>query len=740
MFPSRPVKSRPCSPYRRGILAALLALATIWWAPTASTFAKDEPKPAAQVGRFVRITLPINGQTFERTRRIVRRAMEKAKKEDVRLVLIFEFEAPKGQKNFGRGSEFGAAHDLADFLSSEELNSVRTVAYLPQPIQGHAVLVAIACQEIVMAAEGSIGAAGIDEKTITPTLRSAYTEIANRRRTVPAVLALGMLDPAVEVLQVETEVGAEFVTPEGLAQLKKEHTAKQPVVVKRAGELGEFSGGQARRLSFASYLAADRRELVKALELPPAAVVDDPSLEGGWRPVRVDLKGPLRADAVDQVQRMIEAEVHDRNVNFVCLWIESPGGSVTEAMRLADFLAFQLDPSKVRTVAYVPHEARSEAAVVALACDQLVMHPGAVLGGSGAYEPSADEVQAVRQTIQKELAPRKGRSWSLWAAMIDRHLNVFRATRLGDPRDVEYFCEDEWKEQLEPAKWTLGAPVTMPGVPLQLTGAKAEEYHLANHLVESFAQFKQCYDLENDPMLVEPGWADFLIQALASPGVAVLLLVIGGAALYIELHAPGIGIGGFVATVCFLLFFWSRYLGGTADWLAVSLFVAGMSCLLLEVFVIPGFGIFGLGGGALVLCSLILASQTFLWPRNEYQFDQLERSLLTIAAAGIGVIVVAVFLRKRLPRSRLLGRMMLEPPAGEEAQEIRRREALADYHELVGQQGTTTTQLTPGGKARFGDRLVDVMADGEVIGRGAAVEVVNVHGSRVLVREVGSRQ
>ena len=215
-------------------------------------------KSPRQVGRFVRITLPITGQTFERTRRIVRRAMDQAKKEDARLTLIFEFEVPKGQKNFGRGSEFGAAHDLANFLSSEELNAVRTVAYLPQSIQGHAVLVAMACQEIVMAPKATIGAAGIDEKTITPTLRSAYTEIANRRRTVPAALALGMLDPAVEVLQVETEVGTEFVTPEGLAKLKKQHTIKPPVVVKPAGELGEFSGSEARRLGFVSYLAANR--------------------------------------------------------------------------------------------------------------------------------------------------------------------------------------------------------------------------------------------------------------------------------------------------------------------------------------------------------------------------------------------------------------------------------------------------------------------------------------------------
>ena len=115
------------------------------------------------------------------------------------------------------GSEFGAAHDLADFLSSDELNAADTVAYLPKPIQGHAVLAALACQEIIMADDASIGAAGIDEKTISDTLRSAYAEIAGRRRTVPVTVALGMLDPAMEVLRVETDAGnTEFVTPDEL--------------------------------------------------------------------------------------------------------------------------------------------------------------------------------------------------------------------------------------------------------------------------------------------------------------------------------------------------------------------------------------------------------------------------------------------------------------------------------------------------------------------------------------------
>ncbi len=165
---------------------------------------------------------------------------------------------------------------------------------------------------------------------------------------------------------------------------------------------------------------------------------------------------------------------------------------------------------------------------------------------------------------------------------------------------------------------------------------------------------------------------------------------------------------------------------------------ASVACLL-EIFVLPGFVVFGLGGGIMVLASIVLASQTsksFI-PQNDFQRDELLTSLLTVAAACFGMIVMAVLLRSHLPRSRLLGNFMLEPPVGEEAEIIRRREALVNFHDLVGTRGTTTTQLTPCGKARFDDLLVNVIADGEVIDRGAAIEVVEVRGSRVLVREVG---
>jgi membrane-bound ClpP family serine protease len=168
----------------------------------------------------------------------------------------------------------------------------------------------------------------------------------------------------------------------------------------------------------------------------------------------------------------------------------------------------------------------------------------------------------------------------------------------------------------------------------------------------------------------------------------------------------------------------------------VLLFVAGVCCILLEIFVIPGFGIFGLGGGALVLASIVLASQTFVIPHDEYQFGQLRNSMLVIACTGVGILVAGFLLQKWLPHTAYGSRIILAPPADEEAEAIHHREMLMNLGDLLGQHGTTTTPLFPGGKARFGDDVIDVLSDGDVIERGKTVEVVEVRGNRVVVREV----
>ncbi len=80
--------------------------------------------------------------------------------------------------------------------------------------------------------------------------------------------------------------------------------------------------------------------------------------------------------------------------------------------------------------------------------------------------------------------------------------------------------------------------------------------------------------------------------------------------------------------------------------------------MLVEVFILPGFGVFGLGGGTLIVVSLILASQTFVVPHNEYQLNQLPRSMMMVAATGPVISVDRVFVMvsvDRLTRLRVTG-------------------------------------------------------------------------------------
>ncbi len=730
------------------LLAAGLLLSS---GPSAST---QNPAPGQRsVGYRIRVNLPLTGSSDQVLKQMVQRVVEQQPPGPERGVVVLEFWPPAG--NEGSGSEFERALSLARFLTSTQMERVRTVAYIPRAAVGHAVLVALACEEIIMQPDAILGDAGIDEKAIGPTIRGGYMEIARSRRTVPEAIALGMLDPQLQVYRITTGSGTLYAWDEELEKLKQQRQDIRAVdTLIPTGKMGRFRGDELRQLGFVSYLASNREELAAALKIPADELEFDPSLGGNWRPIRVDLTGVVTAQSVDRAMRTIQQQLDARDANFICVQIDSAGGSPRDSVRLANFLA-DLDQSRVRTVAYIPEQARGDAIIVALACDHTVVHPNAVLGGSGAATIDQTLATDLRGPI-RQIAQRKSRDWSLVAAMFDPQLQVhaYRRARNGR-RDLSLArgvrrtirarpqaevpqaevpqAEVPQAEVPQAAEWTQGPAVTQPGRVLELDGQTAKQLGLAHYLAEDLGQLQQLYQLEQTPELIGPNWAFELVDALASPQLASLLLFIGTFALIAELSSPGIGIGGFISALCFLLYFWSNFLHGTAELLEVLLFLAGISFLAIEMFVLPGFGIFGLGGGMLIIASLVLASQTFVLPTNEYQMRQLPRSLLTVAAAVGGVVTSLYVLRRYLHSAPVVGNVMLMPPDEDEAEVRARREALVDYGHLIGREGTTRTQLTPSGKAMFGDELLDVITDGIVVPRGSRIRVVEVTGNRVLV-------
>ena len=712
---------------------------------------------AKNLAGLVRVQLPLTGSADQSLQTTLRRTRDelvnqaRLQKDARRPLLVLQLDARPQNEEAGDGSQFERAFALARFLCSREMASVKTVAFIPRTLKGHGVLLALACEEIVMSPDARIGEAGADDSTdgsIRQTLVAAYREIAETQLTIPVVLAVAMIDPAVEVLQVEAEDGTHFVARVELEKFAAEHEIIEEKVLVPAGTLAEFDGREGRQFGFVKYLAATHEGLAKALDVPLESLVENESLAEEWRPVVIDVSGELTPKQASRVETLLGAAIQQQGANWICVRIDSSGGDLEAGIRMASALA-RLDANSVRTVAYVPAEATGAAALVALSCDQLAMHPTARLSSTVPAENNRPkpliknrplgatdaQLAAGVQSIRQSLAPRTDHTWSLLAKLVDPALELseFRNKTTGETR---LMTSEEHAEQTDAVDWQPARVLVPKNERLVFDGQQAHERGIAWHTVETYDELKQQFGLAGEIPNPQPNMALEFIEALATPELAMILLMVGFAGIYIEFRTPGVGLGAFVGAVALLLFFWSKYLDGTAGWLEALLFVAGLSFVMMEIFVLPGFGIFGLGGGALMLASLVLASLTFVQPHSELELEELARSVGTVALSGLGVMAFILVSRRYLPQAPVFRNIVLEPPADDERDELGHREALADYSALIGARGHAATDLRPAGKARINHELVDVIAEAEPLDSGTPIVVVEARGNRVVVRAV----
>ena len=161
---------------------------------------------------------------------------------------MLEFDSPEGNADAGRGTRFGDALNLANFLVSDELGGAETVAYIPRTIKGHAVLAAIACDQILMASTSTIGDAGADEKRSTtptsrPTRKSPAPPFGARRRRAGHV---GQARNGTEGEDRSGRAVRRVRRPRGTAEIEKHHRILSKETIKHAGEPWQITGTEAR--------------------------------------------------------------------------------------------------------------------------------------------------------------------------------------------------------------------------------------------------------------------------------------------------------------------------------------------------------------------------------------------------------------------------------------------------------------------------------------------------------------
>lgn len=663
--------------------------------------------------RLFSVPAPLADRTETELKRAVRESVAEASREGAHLTLVFELEPGK--------LEFGRALDFARFLSGPELQGAKTVAFIPSAIEGHLALPALACEEIVMHDAAVIGDAGKFEPQITDDLRASYLEIARRRRAVPEPVVEAIIDKRQRLFRVELAQHAEFVLEPGLQKLQG--ILKQEEV-KPAGEPAHFTGQKAREWGFVSELVQDEGELAKKYDTTVEALREKTLSAEPGRAVRIDLRtSVLQPEQIRRAQRLMQTALGQEK-NLIIFWIDSDGGAVSESLALAGAIA-DIDSRKCRTIAYVNERARGDALLIAWACQSIIVNPNAVLGGEGSSGLSRDDLM-VLVTQAPKIAEKRFRTPTLLKGFFDADLRIHRYQQ---GKNVEFLTEEDRLAKPNPDAWDRKQEVKSAEKLLEITGKQGfEEFQVVSDLVQNLAELQAVLKLDGDPVLMEPTWADGLVDALRSRQAATFFLTVAILAFWLEFLHPTFGLGWLIFIICIGLYFWSNVLGGTAGWLEIVLFVMGMAFLLFEIFVIPGVTVFGLAGGVLIVASLVLASQSFILPNSRGEVWQLAGSLGTVASAMFLAMAGIAALWQVLPASPILERFR----GREEIAESTMNEPAS--HVVVGAIGKAYTRLAPSGKVLVGDQLLDVITTGDFVERGDTVRVVEAIGNRIVVR------
>jgi membrane-bound serine protease (ClpP class) len=705
----------------------------------------QEPPPAATEetpAQFFTVVEPITSETISQIRIQTRQLVDasaSAKEGGKRPILVFEF--LPGEKAPGT-SEFGVSHDLANLISRELAGAKLTVAYIPQPLRGYAVLPTVACTEIVMGPSATLGPITPDDQAPDPAYRELIRFLAKRKTRDPDLL-LGMLDRDADLRLVRTaDKAVHYILAENLPAFQATHQVIKEQPAWDGGQRGVLDAKRAEDEGFIKRTVESRDDLTSLYHIAGTSAVDDPSLGKKKLPVWIPLEGPLDNVMVSYLAKRVD-QARQEKANVLIIQINSPGGNDMVTDSLADLVAGIND---MRTVAYIEDRAVGLAALLPLACRDIVFKKGARIGDVSRVIGGSDGRLHELSPVQISGLARKAEHWArlrkhpeaVARAMVDKEAEVLEAkdsktgaTRLVLRADMEK----------EPGRYAVVDTRKEAGTLLTIRAEEAASYGLGR-VVTDEEDLKMLLGLQGMNIRKEgPGWVDSLVAFLTRPVVSWLLLFLGVFMMVIELKLPGVGLPGIISALAFLLFFWSHYLSGTADQLEIMLFLIGLVCLAVELFVLPGTGIFGMSGILLMLCSIVMASHTFIWPTHDYEYRELGYTLLQVTGMLIVVGVGAAVLARFFPSLPLFNRLILkpEPWTGFEADEAAARPAAEGYESLsflIGETGRTTCPLRPTGKARFGSLHIDVMASGGYVEPDTLVEVIDVQGSRVIVKRV----
>jgi membrane-bound serine protease (ClpP class) len=406
----------------------------------------------------------------------------------------------------------------------------------------------------------------------------------------------------------------------------------------------------------------------------------------------IPVKQSIESGLESFLARAFEAAA-EAKADHIILDINTFGGLVTSAEGIGELVR----QSKIPTVAFVNGKAVSAGAYIALNANKIVMDPGSTIGAASVVDAAGNEVANPKivshwVSAMQTAAELRGRNPQIAMGMADKTMEV----------DMPEIARKDGKDQI-----------------ISLTAKEAVLVGYAEGTATDLQGVLKIIGLE-DSQLVEfsPSMAEKLARFLTNPVVSTILLLIGIAGVAIELFVPGFGLPGILGVVGFSLYFFGHFIAGFAGVEHMILFVAGIILLVIEVFA-PSFGILGILGIASIFSGVVLAA-----------YDT-ENALWSLTIAFILAVVVVVIFIRIFKHRGIWNKFILKEELTDEAGFVSQESK--SY--LLGMTGSAITPLRPAGTATISGKRIDVVTQGEFIAAGRPVEVIQVEGARVIVRE-----
>jgi membrane-bound serine protease (ClpP class) len=681
--------------------------------------------------------------------------------------VIFDFTPDEREKEVGT-SDVYACMRLMRYIRRLNLEhaNLRTVAFVHTDVSQHTVLPVLACKELIMSKTARLGNVLRDQEGgLPPEAREAYEEVARQKASPDVVWKMVYSDLTLRRVQVKQKAtGQKSVrlinqkTVRDDAELRKELGRLGVELVKVEDdvppELGpgvENTYLDAARANSADYgmlcpLIRNKLEDVLSAYQLPASSTREHVLVGRTRVgAVVYLRRTVTLTNLESLERRVKKAI-GRGCNIIILYLDCEGGETKDVGSVAERLLTLKDDSGARdvlTIAYVPPgRSLGAATFLALGCAQIIMGKDSALGDFE-YLKGTEEAAAARRMLAA-LAKKRGFPAALFEATLQPDLGVARV-RDADSRfwvltAAELARQKQEKGQGPGPEWQQDEPLPIPkGKLLKIDTNLAREWGIARFTgVDDLNDLYRRAEVDPRTVWVSQGdWLDDVAEFFRQDIVQFFLIMLGVAGLILELKMPGVGVPGIIAAVCFVLFFWAHSFHRDFPTPAVFLFVLGLILIALEIFVLPGFGVTGISGVALVVASLVLVTLEKM-PSTSAEWVSVGATVTRLGLALVAAIVGACVLAWYLPHIPYASRLVLTPPSeGENGVD---RDAFGGRHAeaaaLLGAIGVAATTLRPAGKARFGEDYLDVIAEGDYVNPGSRVQVIEIEGNRIVVKEV----